>query len=268
MIAKIGELGLATDEIRLADASGLSRQNAISPSLLTDLLTLASSGRHPALAPMFGGLPVAGWSGTLRTRFASPRANEAVRVWSRQDGSLSGVNAISGTGHQGRPILVSPSGRRHGKLARRRAACRSAARLVAADAETRAWSARVLRVHGAFVDWAGPPPRARCRIRTRLSYDEAVRVVTDLRTLTDERRHVAEYNGLTPQWKSRGRVVDRKDWARQHRRAQTGDSPLVTGVLQAGRLGRRDRIPGHGVQGGHGDGVPVRRVLGQYGCSR
>ena len=40
----IGELGLPADEIGLADGSGLSRDNRISPSLLTDLLALAGNG--------------------------------------------------------------------------------------------------------------------------------------------------------------------------------------------------------------------------------
>jgi D-alanyl-D-alanine carboxypeptidase/D-alanyl-D-alanine-endopeptidase (penicillin-binding protein 4) len=135
MIAKLGELGLPAGEIKLSDASGLSRQNAISPSLLTDLLTLAASGTQPMLNPMFGGLPVAGWSGTLRTRFASPRANEAGQgVVRAKTGSLSGVNAISGqlVTRDGRllvfAILADDTGN---SLAARAALDRIAARLVA-----------------------------------------------------------------------------------------------------------------------------------------
>lgn len=97
MIAKVGEFGLPVEEIRLSDASGLSRQNAISPSLLTDLLKLAADGSQPALTPIFGGLPVAGWSGTLRTRFAERQDNEAGQgIVRAKTGSLSKVNAISG----------------------------------------------------------------------------------------------------------------------------------------------------------------------------
>ncbi|HEU4347996.1 MAG TPA: D-alanyl-D-alanine carboxypeptidase/D-alanyl-D-alanine-endopeptidase [Actinoplanes sp.] len=135
MIEKVGELGLPTAEIRLADASGLSRQNAISPSLLTDLLTLASSGEQPRLSPMFGGLPVAGWSGTLRTRFASPRANEVGQGLVRaKTGSLSGVNAISGqlVTKDGRLLVFAILADNTGNsLAARAALDRIAARLVA-----------------------------------------------------------------------------------------------------------------------------------------
>ena len=135
MIAELGELGLAATKIKLADASGLSRQNAISPSLLTDLLALAASGRQPALTPIFGGLPVAGWSGTLRTRFASPRSNEVGRGLVRaKTGSLSGVNAISGqlVTKDGRLLVFAILADQTGNsLAARAALDRIAARLVA-----------------------------------------------------------------------------------------------------------------------------------------
>jgi D-alanyl-D-alanine carboxypeptidase/D-alanyl-D-alanine-endopeptidase (penicillin-binding protein 4) len=97
MIAKLGELGLPADEATLADASGLSRRNGISPKLLTDLLTLAASGKHPELSGMFGGLPVAGWSGTLRTRFVTPTPNRIGQGLVRaKTGTLTGVNTIAG----------------------------------------------------------------------------------------------------------------------------------------------------------------------------
>ena len=135
MIAKLGEFGLPVAEIKLADASGLSRNNAISPSLLTDLLTLAASGKQPALTSMFGGLPVAGWSGTLRTRFATPSPNQAGQGLVRaKTGSLSGVNTISGqlVTRDGRLLVFAIMADDTGdSLAARAALDRIAARLVA-----------------------------------------------------------------------------------------------------------------------------------------
>ncbi len=135
MIEKLRELGLETDEIRLADASGLSRNNAISPSLLTDLLALAASGRQPALSSMFAGLPVAGWSGTLRTRFATPAPNRAGQGLVRaKTGSLTGVNTISGqlVTRDVRLLAFAIMADRTGdSLAARAALDRIAARLVA-----------------------------------------------------------------------------------------------------------------------------------------
>jgi serine-type D-Ala-D-Ala carboxypeptidase/endopeptidase (penicillin-binding protein 4) len=95
--AKLAELGLPAGEARLYDASGLSRRDAISPSLLTDVLALGAGGTQPAVAALFGGLPVAGWSGTLRTRFVTPDPNQVGRgVVRAKTGSLSGVNAMAG----------------------------------------------------------------------------------------------------------------------------------------------------------------------------
>nr|WP_233625304.1 D-alanyl-D-alanine carboxypeptidase/D-alanyl-D-alanine-endopeptidase [Actinoplanes sp. ATCC 53533] len=97
MIAKLGELGLPASGASLADASGLSRRNKISPKLLTDVLTLAAGGTRPELTAMFGGLPVAGWSGTLRNRFVTPSPNRIGQGLVRaKTGTLTGVNAISG----------------------------------------------------------------------------------------------------------------------------------------------------------------------------
>jgi D-alanyl-D-alanine carboxypeptidase/D-alanyl-D-alanine-endopeptidase (penicillin-binding protein 4) len=135
MVAKLGELGLDTGEIRLADASGLSRNNAISPSLLTDLLALAAGGGQPMLSSMFAGLPVAGWSGTLRTRFATPKPNQAGQGLVRaKTGSLTGVNTISGqlVTKDGRLLVFAIMADRTGDSVSARAALdRIAARLVA-----------------------------------------------------------------------------------------------------------------------------------------
>jgi D-alanyl-D-alanine carboxypeptidase/D-alanyl-D-alanine-endopeptidase (penicillin-binding protein 4) len=96
MIAKLNELGLPAGA-ELHDASGLSRLNRISPKLLTDVLTLAAGGKHPELGAMFGGLPVAGWSGTLRNRFTTPAPNKVGQGLVRaKTGRLTGVNTIAG----------------------------------------------------------------------------------------------------------------------------------------------------------------------------
>jgi D-alanyl-D-alanine carboxypeptidase/D-alanyl-D-alanine-endopeptidase (penicillin-binding protein 4) len=93
----ITELGLPAEESRLRDGSGLSRQNEVSPSLLTDLLKLAAGGTRPELVGMFDGLPVAGWSGTLQDRFQVPKVSRpGLGVVRAKTGTLSGVSALSG----------------------------------------------------------------------------------------------------------------------------------------------------------------------------
>jgi D-alanyl-D-alanine carboxypeptidase/D-alanyl-D-alanine-endopeptidase (penicillin-binding protein 4) len=95
--AAVTGLGLPADESNLSDGSGLSRDNRVTPSFLTDLLKLAADGSRPELSGLFGGLPVAGWSGTLRTRFATPAPNrDAQGLVRAKTGTLSGVNALSG----------------------------------------------------------------------------------------------------------------------------------------------------------------------------
>ncbi|MFF5295425.1 D-alanyl-D-alanine carboxypeptidase/D-alanyl-D-alanine-endopeptidase [Paractinoplanes globisporus] len=97
IIAKLRELGLPGDEADLYDGSGLSRHNGISPVLLTQVLALAANGKQPAITGIFGGLPVAGWSGTLEKRFEKPQVNQAGRgVVRAKTGTLSGVNTMAG----------------------------------------------------------------------------------------------------------------------------------------------------------------------------
>jgi D-alanyl-D-alanine carboxypeptidase/D-alanyl-D-alanine-endopeptidase (penicillin-binding protein 4) len=94
---ELRELGLPSDEADLYDASGLSRNNGISPTLLTQLLALAAGGEQPALTSIFGGLPVAGWSGTMQKRFASPKPHQIGQgVVRAKTGTLSGVNTMAG----------------------------------------------------------------------------------------------------------------------------------------------------------------------------
>ncbi|MEU4691758.1 D-alanyl-D-alanine carboxypeptidase/D-alanyl-D-alanine-endopeptidase [Actinoplanes sp. NPDC023714] len=105
MLAKLEELGLPSDEANLYDGSGLSRNNGISPTLLVRTLALAANGSDAKLSALFNGLPVAGWSGTLRTRFVTPSPNqEAQGIVRAKTGTLSGVNTLAG-------VLVNKDGR-------------------------------------------------------------------------------------------------------------------------------------------------------------
>ncbi|GIJ07349.1 D-alanyl-D-alanine carboxypeptidase [Micromonospora andamanensis] len=93
----VSELALPADGLVLADGSGLSRNNLISPVLLTELLALAASPDRPELAAIFGGLPVGGWSGTLRDRYgAAPGTAAGAGVVRAKTGTLTRVHAIAG----------------------------------------------------------------------------------------------------------------------------------------------------------------------------
>ncbi|MGW0504722.1 D-alanyl-D-alanine carboxypeptidase/D-alanyl-D-alanine endopeptidase [Micromonospora sp. NPDC003241] len=97
MAEMVPELGLPVDGLTLADGSGLSRKNLISPALLTELLALAAGPDRPELGGIFGGLPVGGWSGTLRDRYGSaPGTDAGVGVVRAKTGTLTRVHAIAG----------------------------------------------------------------------------------------------------------------------------------------------------------------------------
>ncbi|MFD0358094.1 D-alanyl-D-alanine carboxypeptidase/D-alanyl-D-alanine-endopeptidase [Streptomyces sp. NPDC127110] len=99
---KLASLGLDLKGTRFADGSGLNRADRLSTRLLTALLAKAADPRHPELRPVLTGLPVAGFTGTLRTRNTgdSPAAG-LVRA---KTGTLSVANGLAGT-------VVDPSGR-------------------------------------------------------------------------------------------------------------------------------------------------------------
>lgn len=90
----------------LVDGSGLSVNDAVPATLLTELLGAASAPdkftdqplqqRTVALRPLLVGLPVAGGSGTLADRYHGPAAGG--RGWVRaKTGTLTGVNSLAGT---------------------------------------------------------------------------------------------------------------------------------------------------------------------------
>jgi D-alanyl-D-alanine carboxypeptidase/D-alanyl-D-alanine-endopeptidase (penicillin-binding protein 4) len=105
MTGVLGELGLPVDGVVLADGSGLSRLNRVTPKLLTQALLLATKDDHPELRAVFPGLPVAGYSGTLQIRYRKAGSGAAVAGLVRaKTGSLGGISAVAG-------ILVDADGR-------------------------------------------------------------------------------------------------------------------------------------------------------------
>ena len=99
--------GVDTDAMFIADGSGLSRQNAVTPRNLVTLLTwLHAKASAPVANAFRAALPVGGVDGTLRNRFINTTAQGNVRA---KTGSLSGVSALSGyvTTQAGEPLAFS-----------------------------------------------------------------------------------------------------------------------------------------------------------------
>ncbi len=104
----LGEVvpGLPPGSVRLADASGLSRDDRIAPDALARVLVAVvraaeaapagTGSRGARLAPVLSGLPVAGFDGTLSLRFRSGRAAAAAGRVRGKTGTLDGVSALAG----------------------------------------------------------------------------------------------------------------------------------------------------------------------------
>lgn len=96
-----------TSGLYIADGSGLSRMNNVTPRLLADLLTYADKKLPPATRTAFvDGLPVGGIDGTLRNRFKGTPLAGNVRA---KTGSLTGVSTLSGyvTTRSGKRLVFS-----------------------------------------------------------------------------------------------------------------------------------------------------------------
>lgn len=115
-------LGVSAAAVRLADGSGLSRDNALAPGALTRLLAGVLAGDAGELAPLLTGLPVAGFSGTLGDRFREGPQADGAGVVRAKTGTLRGVSALAGvvTTADGRLLAFDltadavPSGGTHG----------------------------------------------------------------------------------------------------------------------------------------------------------
>jgi D-alanyl-D-alanine carboxypeptidase/D-alanyl-D-alanine-endopeptidase (penicillin-binding protein 4) len=83
--------GLAADEVRFEEGSGLSRNNLTSANATVALLTFMASHRDGAA--FMDALPIAGVDGTLRRRMKGTAAEENVRA---KTGTLRWANALSG----------------------------------------------------------------------------------------------------------------------------------------------------------------------------
>nr|WSZ97591.1 D-alanyl-D-alanine carboxypeptidase/D-alanyl-D-alanine-endopeptidase [Streptomyces sp. NBC_00857] len=93
--AQLDKLQLPLDGTRFADGSGLNRKDRASAGLLTALLARAAAPAHPELRAVLTGLPIAGFSGTLRSRYADEAP--AAGLVRAKTGTLTGVNTLAGT---------------------------------------------------------------------------------------------------------------------------------------------------------------------------
>jgi serine-type D-Ala-D-Ala carboxypeptidase/endopeptidase (penicillin-binding protein 4) len=106
--ATLRRLGVRLDGARIYDGSGLSRDDRIPVTTLVRVLQVASARVHPELRGVVTGLPIAGFSGTLSSRFHAG-ANAALGVVRVKTGTLTGVTAYAGvvSTRDGTPLLFA-----------------------------------------------------------------------------------------------------------------------------------------------------------------
>ncbi len=90
---QLRKLGLPLSGASFHDGSGLDREDRLTADLLTGLLVKAADPDRPGLRPVLTGLPVAGFTGTLSSRYTDGAAG-VVRA---KTGTLTGVNTLAGT---------------------------------------------------------------------------------------------------------------------------------------------------------------------------
>jgi D-alanyl-D-alanine carboxypeptidase/D-alanyl-D-alanine-endopeptidase (penicillin-binding protein 4) len=94
--AALAEIGVKSDGLGLADGSGLSNDNKVSAAQLTAVLAAAASPKYPKLRPIISGLPVAGYSGTLSSRYGATNGGSGAGIVRAKTGTLTGVNSLAG----------------------------------------------------------------------------------------------------------------------------------------------------------------------------
>jgi len=102
---ELGRLG-AAQGVEVYDGSGLSTRNRITPLALARLVSLAASDAHPELRPALTGMPVAGFTGTLASRYTGETAAGAGNVRAKT-GTLSGVSTLAGVVQDARGRLLA-----------------------------------------------------------------------------------------------------------------------------------------------------------------
>ncbi|MEP6851096.1 MAG: D-alanyl-D-alanine carboxypeptidase/D-alanyl-D-alanine-endopeptidase [bacterium] len=93
----------------LVDASGLSARDRLSPAVLVALLRAALTGTDPRLRQVVSALPVAGWDGTLATRYRVGTGAAAAGAVRAKSGTLTGVLTLAGLTRTkaGRPVIFA-----------------------------------------------------------------------------------------------------------------------------------------------------------------
>lgn len=93
---QVGEAGIATDTMILADVSGLAMENKVSARQVAEVVRAITSGTDPRLRAALDGFPVAGLTGTLDARYGDAATEYGAGLVRAKTGTLNTVLALSG----------------------------------------------------------------------------------------------------------------------------------------------------------------------------
>ena len=100
----VAPLGIDATSLHMVDGSGLSTSDTMEASALTTVVRAAASSAHPELRALLAGLPVAGFLGTLSTRYGTTATAAGVGVVRAKTGTLTNVSSLAG-------VIVDADGR-------------------------------------------------------------------------------------------------------------------------------------------------------------
>jgi serine-type D-Ala-D-Ala carboxypeptidase/endopeptidase (penicillin-binding protein 4) len=98
------KLGVDASTLHMVDGSGLSTSDTLQAADLVDLVRAAALPAHPELRGLLAGLPVAGFLGTLSTRFVTSATSAGIGVVRAKTGTLTHVSSLAG-------VVVDADGR-------------------------------------------------------------------------------------------------------------------------------------------------------------
>ncbi|MGI4895639.1 MAG: D-alanyl-D-alanine carboxypeptidase/D-alanyl-D-alanine endopeptidase [Janthinobacterium lividum] len=96
IVEQVVALDVDVAGVTLQGGSGLGRATRIPARTLTELLALVAAGKHPDLAAIASGLPVAAVSGSLLERYDRPDDVAGAGIVRAKTGTLTGVSSLAG----------------------------------------------------------------------------------------------------------------------------------------------------------------------------
>lgn len=97
VVDSVAALGIDTSGAALTDSSGMGYEQVVPARVISEVLTLATTGAEPRLRPLIADLPVSGLTGTLHDRFLAASTRSAAGIPRAKTGTINATIALAGT---------------------------------------------------------------------------------------------------------------------------------------------------------------------------